>query len=74
MEDHLGTLVNSLSNSLACAPSWKAFVESTRGKSYLADSIDNISHTACSYLQKLRDQGVPITMDDPPWSEDKISE
>ena len=72
-QDRLGTLVHSLSSKLACAPSWREFVNDVRGKSYLAASIGDIPHTASTYLQQLRDQGIPVRLDDPPWDPEQIS-
>ena len=43
-----------------------------RGKSYLSTSIDGIPHTARTYLQQLRDQGIQVRLDDPPWDTKRI--
>lgn len=72
LQDRLGTLVRSLSLKLACASSWKQFVNEMRGKSYLSANIGDIPHTARTYLQQLRDQGIQVRLDDPPWHADKI--
>ena len=40
-----------------------------RGKSYLAPDLDDIAHSARDYLRNLRDYGVRVPMDDPPWSD-----
>ena len=60
LQDRLGTLVLSLSHKLACASSWKEFVKEVRGKSYLSAGIGDIPHTAHTYLQDLRDQGIKV--------------
>ena len=73
LQDRLGTLVKTLCQKLACASSWREFVNGVRGKSYLAASIDNIPHTARNYLQQLRDHGTQVRLDDPPWDTTKIS-
>jgi metal-sulfur cluster biosynthetic enzyme len=58
---------------LACVLSWREFVNEVRGKSYLSTNIGNIPHTARTYLQQLRDQGIQVRLDaDPPWDADKI--
>ena len=72
LQDRLGTLVLSLSHKLACASSWKEFVKEVRGKSYLSAGIGNIPHTAHTYLQDLRDQGIKVRLDDPPWDAERI--
>ena len=72
LQDQLGTLVRSLSLKLACASSWREFINEVRGKSYLSANIGNIPHTAHTYLQQLRDQGIQVRLDDPPWDTDKI--
>jgi hypothetical protein len=43
-----------------------------RGKSYLSTSIDNIPHRARTYLQQLRDKGIQVRLDDPPWDTEKV--
>ena len=73
LQDRLGTLVHTLSRQLACAPSWREFVASVRGKSYLSTNIDSIPHTARPYLQQIRDHGVHVQLDDPPWTTNKLS-
>ena len=35
--------------------------------------IQDIPHTATSYLQRLHDEGAKVTMDDPPWDADCIA-
>jgi hypothetical protein len=72
LQDRLGTLVLSLSHKLACASSWKEFVKEVRGKSYLSAGIGDIPHTAHTYLQDLRDQGIKVRLDDPPWDAERI--
>jgi hypothetical protein len=49
-------------------------VDQVRGKSYLAEDVGHLPHTAASYLQKIRDQGVAVNVDDPPWDDDWISQ
>ena len=72
LQDRLGTLVRSLSQKLACTSSWREFVNEVRGKSYLSASIGDIPHTARTYLQQLRDQGIQVRLDDPPWDTERI--
>ena len=48
--DRLGTLVNELSELYANAPSWSAFVESFRGRSYLAEQVGDLPHPAAPLL------------------------
>jgi hypothetical protein len=67
-QDRLGRLVAALSAKLALAPSWKQFVIDHRGESYLAPDLDSINHSTRDYLQHLRDQGVRVPLDNPPWS------
>ena len=43
-----------------------------RGPSYLADDIHNIPHQARTSLQALHDNGAAVTMDDPPWTAERI--
>jgi hypothetical protein len=38
------------------------------GQSYLSQDLDSIDHSARDYLQRLREQGVHVPLDDPPWS------
>jgi hypothetical protein len=71
-QDRLGRLVSALSAKLASAPSWKQFVIDHRGESYLAPDLDSIDHSARDYLRQLRDQGVRVPLDDPPWSADTL--
>ena len=73
LQDRLGTLVQLLSTKLACSSSWREFVNNVRGKSYLSTSIDDIPHTARTYLQRLRDHGVRVQLDDPPWTTEQFS-
>ena len=73
LQDRLGTLVHSLSQKLARAPSWREFVNKVRGKSYLSAGIGDIPHTARTYLQQLRDQGIQVRLDDPPWDAKRIT-
>jgi hypothetical protein len=73
LQDRLGTLVQLLSTKLACSSSWREFVNDVRGKSYLSTSIDDIPHTARTYLQRLRDHGVRVQLDDPPWTTEQFS-
>ena len=61
-----------LSTCLRAATSWESFVDQVRGPSYLAADIHAIPHQACTYLQHLRDHGTGVTMDDPPWTADRI--
>ena len=70
--DRLGTLVRELSDLYANAPSWTEFVESFRGRSYLAETVGNLPHPAAPLLDKWRLEGVPILSTSEPWStEDK---
>jgi hypothetical protein len=62
-----------LSKKLACVSSWREFVNDVRGKSYLSTSIDDIPHTAGTYLQQLRNHGIRVRLDDPPWNTEKFS-
>jgi hypothetical protein len=71
-QDRLGRLVAELSAKLTSAPSWKQFVTEHRGQSYLSQDLDSIDHSARAYLQRLREQGVRVPLDDPPWSTDAI--
>jgi hypothetical protein len=57
---------------LARASSWREFVNEVRGKSYLSANIGDIPHSARTYLQQLRDQGIQVRLDDPPWDPEKI--
>jgi len=66
-------LVSELSQKLNCASSWEEFVEQVRGKSYLAQDVGCLPHAAGPYLQQIRDQGVAVNMDDPPWDNDRLS-
>ena len=43
-----------------------------QGTPYLAPGLDNIPHSARRLLQDLRDHGVAVPMDDPPWTEEAI--
>jgi hypothetical protein len=43
-----------------------------RGESYLSQDLDSIDHSARDYLQRLREQGVRVPLDDPPWSSNII--
>jgi len=52
-QDRLGTLVSELSQKLNCASSWEEFVEQVRGKSYLAQDVGCLPHTAGPYLQQI---------------------
>jgi hypothetical protein len=61
-----------LSKKLACASSWRQLVNEVRGKSYLSTSIVDIPHMARTYLQQLRDQGIQVRLDDPPWDTERI--
>ena len=51
LHDRLGTSIADLSQGLSSAPSWESFVHDVRGRSYLASMIQDILHTAASYLQ-----------------------
>ena len=73
LHDRLGTSVADLSRRLHSAPSWASFVHDVRGPSYLASTIQDIPHTAAPYLQRLRDDGARVSMDDPPWDADRIT-
>jgi hypothetical protein len=72
-QDCLGRLVSALSTKLASAPSWKQFIMDHCGESYLTPDLDSIDHSAQDYLQWLREQGVCMPLDDPPWSTDTIN-
>ena len=67
MHDCLGTSVADLSRCLSCASSWESFVHDVQGPSYLASTIQDIPHSAATYLQQLHNKGAKVTMDDPPW-------
>ena len=60
--------MSSLSCRLSAASSWKEFVSSHRGRSYLAPDLDHIAHSARPLLQKLRDHGARVPLDDQPWN------
>ena len=66
--DRLGTLVRELTYAFKTAPSWEDFVESFRGRSYLAPELDTIDHPAAELLRNWRDAGVPADMNCPPWT------
>ena len=63
----LGTSVADLSQHLTSAPSWESFVHDVWGPSYLASTVQDILHTAASYLQCLCNEGAKFNMDYPPW-------
>jgi hypothetical protein len=64
--------VSALSAKLASAPSWKQFIINHHGASYLVPDLDSIDHSARDYLRRLRDQGMYVPLDDPPWSANVI--
>ena len=66
--DHLGTLVNELSELYTNAPSWASFVEAFRGRSYLAENVGKLPHPAAPLLDKWRIEGVPILSSAKPWT------
>jgi hypothetical protein len=66
--DRLGTLVRSLVHDLNCAESWEGFVETFRGRSYLADDLERTKHPAIPLLREWRDHGVPAQTSAEPWS------
>ena len=68
--DRLGTLASSLANDLEAAGSWSSFVHSFRGRSYLSEELDHLSHPAAILLREWRDQGVPVKTSAEPWSFD----
>ena len=43
-----------------------------RGRSYLAQDLDDIMHLACDYLQNLCNHGIRVPMDNLPWSVETI--
>jgi hypothetical protein len=51
---------------------WKQFVIDHCGESYLAPDLDSIDHSARDYLRQLRNRGVRVPLDDPPWSTDTL--
>ena len=71
-QDCLGKFVSELSNHLSAAASWEEFINQVRGPSYLADNIHNIPHQAHAYLQALCNNGTAVTMDNPPWTAERI--
>ncbi len=66
-QDRLGTLVSDLARQLTSCPSWEVFVERFRGRSYLADELDQLDHPAAPLLRQWRDHGVPALSSSPPW-------
>ena len=66
--------MTTLSDRLSSVASWEDFVKDHRGKSYLAPDIDHIHHSARGLLQGFRDKGVPVPMDDPPWTPEAIDQ
>ena len=69
--DRLGTLVSQLSQQLDSATTWSEFVNDVHGRSYLSPDMSGVRHPARQYLEELRDQGLPISMDDEEWSLEK---
>ena len=59
LHDCLGMSVADLSHHLCSVPPWASFIHDVRGPSYLTSTIQDIPHTAASYLQCLHDDGAP---------------
>jgi hypothetical protein len=74
IKDRLGTLVAKLSQDLQSCATWEEFVQHVRGRSYLADTIDDIDHPAKSLLQHYRNRGVPVKVRSDKWTPAKIQE
>ena len=69
LEDRLGTLVReSIDRYRKLGGNWSQYVEESRGRSYLAETVGEIPHPAAPFLQYLREEGVPVKMSDPAWT------
>ena len=68
-QDRLGTLVNSLAQSLSEAASRHDFFKSRQGTPLLASKIASIPHAAAQHLSDLREHGVPARTLGEPWTQ-----
>ena len=66
--DRLGTLVRDLTRDYSEADSWETFVTAFRGRSYLADDLEDLPHPAAPLLKAWRDDGVPVQSCASPWT------
>lgn len=67
-KDKLGTLVAESVQRLAAAESWSQFVDESRGRAYISEDVQDISHPAAEFLEDLRIHGVPAKADDAEWT------
>ena len=66
--DKLGKLVRQSVQRFSTCESWSAFVEDSRGRPYLAETVKDIPHPAAAFLDDLRQHGVPAKANDPEWT------
>ena len=66
--DRLGASVRRLARLLTDATSWREFVTTFRGRSYLSPNVGELDHPASKLLQQWMTEGVPIRTSNEPWS------
>ena len=63
--------MRELASAFLSSPSWEAFVNEFRGRSYLASELDDVDHPAATLLRLWRDEGVPVQTSSPPWTQEQ---
>ena len=66
--DRLGTCVRELTAAFKNCKSWEEFVTTFRGRSYLAEDLQDLPHPAAPILQMWHDKGVPVLSSALPWT------
>ena len=74
-DDELGKLISKAVNDFMQSPTWESFVKSQRvSSSDISANVKYLDHPARSYLLHLRNHGVPVPMQPPPWTNEKKDE
>ena len=74
LNDTLGKHVTSAMQLLRASSSWESLVQAYRGASLLSSAVRFLPHPAAPLLDKIRSEGVPVTMSGDAWSAEKIQE
>ena len=72
--DKLGTLIQASVERLHRCGDWETFVDESRGRPYLSETVGKIPHPAADFLDQLRKEGVPAKASDPEWTPEQRNE
>lgn len=72
--DKLGKLIQHSLTAYYASASWSAFVHRFRGPSHISTGVQHLQHPAAAILESYRTQGVPVLIDEPPWSSSQLTD